>query len=282
MSSLSYHPGMGKLKFKPSGWEVLAPWTTHARMKAEKRELQRQEKISMQEQQRINLEEQRRRDQETAEFQSREKAVADLRAKVVAKLQDLEAEAAQTTQFVVKIRELSQNPALRGVELEGLEAELIEMEKAVIAIQAGTVVNTGSFDTGELSQGWADAQAGLLAMRTVTARALKAIKSLEEEVKARNDEQIRMKLAEAARVERAATEARERRQLEEQRMAENAWRAAEAARKARRDLTGQILEVDRELVKEKRRLGALRVELANLRFQQSEKAARRAAGLGCW
>lgn len=272
---------MGKISFKPSGWEVLAPWATHARMKAEKRELKRQAAESAQEQQRLNLEEQRRREQEEAEFQAKHKAVTDLRAKVVAKLQQLEAQAEEATQLVIQIRELSEDPALHDVNLEVIDADLIEMEKAVIAVQAGTVVNTGSLDTKVLAQGWADAQSGLIAMRAVTARAIKALKALEEEIKLQNDQKIRAELAAAARVEKAALERRQQRQREEQRMQEDAWRSAEAARKSRRDLTGQILEVDRELAREKRRLGSLRVELANLRFQKSELAARR-AGLGRW
>jgi hypothetical protein len=272
--------GKSSSLYKPSGWEVLAPWTTKARMEATEREQKREFYITHQEQQRIGAAEAQKLQQEKQQRASEQKALEDLRTRVILNLQQLEDEAVRTTDFVVKIRELSQDPELRGVNLEEIDADLVEMEKAVVAIQAGTVINTGTFDTDELAKGLSDASSGLVAMRTVTARAIRALKALEQEIQFQKDEQIRQDLAEVARAERAATEARKQRQLEDQRRSENEWRAAEAARKMRRDLMGQILEVDRELSNEKRRLGNLRVELANLRFQKSESSRRRAAGLG--
>jgi hypothetical protein len=194
-------------------------------------------------------------------------AMENLRTCVVTELQQMEDKAVVATQPILRIREAAAAPALRGESiLEELGAQLADMEKAAISIQAGTVVDTGTFDTDALAEAYADASAGLLAMRAVTARARSILKVL-------TDEQVRLELAAAARTEQLAVMQREQRQLAEQRDADLAIQASRQESLRRRDLMSRILQVDRELSKEKRRLSSLRIELANLKFAQAQRAA---------
>jgi hypothetical protein len=264
--------GKSSRLFKPSGWEVLAPWATHARMQAAEREQKREQFVTLQEQERIKTKAAHEREQDERRFAA---AVA-LQEKVVAKLEQLEQEAKRATSVVLKIRETAQDPVLSGdPNLEDLELVLVDMEKAVITIQAGTVVDTATFDTAQLAAGYSDAQAGLVAMRSVAARGQGALKALEGRIKELKDEQIRMQLAAAARADQIAAQQRQDRQLADQQAAARAEAVAREGRLARRDLMSRILEVDRELSKEKRRRSALKVELANARFARSNAGALR-------
>jgi predicted nucleic acid-binding Zn-ribbon protein len=209
------------------------------------------------------------------------KAMEELRVQVQQRLAQMEQEADLATQTILKVRQVSATPILRGDEiLEELGKVLSDMEKAAISIQAGTVVDTATFDTDALAGAYADAQAGMLAMRSVTARAQSVLKTLKERIKTLEEEKIRLEFAQAEAQTRAAAAEREARQLEDQRRREAANREREDALRARRDLMGKILQVDRQIAMERTRLSELKVELANVRFQKSEREARAAAGLG--
>ncbi|GAG28570.1 unnamed protein product, partial [marine sediment metagenome] len=172
-----------------SGWGPFHSLTAREDRKAEKDKAK--QRLSAEAQ---TFEQQRALSQEEA----RTKALENLRAQVIRKLQQMEGEANASTAEILKIRKASANPALRGDEiLEELGAVLADMEKAVISIQAGTVVDTATFETESLAASYADAQAGLIAMRSVTARAQSVLKSLKERVRTLEAERARFKLDEA-------------------------------------------------------------------------------------
>jgi hypothetical protein len=263
------------------GWDtltaVLAPWTAKESSDTAKRLSRRQDAVSRAEQARIDLEQQ----QASAQDQARFEALANLQIKVASKLDQLEEQAEISTGVVLKIRETATAPILAGKPILGdLEEALADLEKAVISIQAGTVVDFASFDSSVLSESYSNASAALIAMRTVTSRALGIQKDLEAKIQEFRDEEIRLQMArEAAAAERAVNERRER-QFAEQRRSEEASRVAEAARAQRRDLMARILAVQAELGQEKRRLSEARTELENLRFARAERA--RSQALSGW
>jgi hypothetical protein len=197
--------------------------------------------------------------------EARSDALEGQRRKTVAKLRELEAEAVATTGLVMKIRELSGDPALEGDRiLFDLEEELLDIEKAVVGVQASTVVDTATFDTYDLAEAYSNGQAALVAMRTITARANGIMRSLEERI-------IEIEEERGRRMEAARREEQFRRDdIRRQQQAEQ-----ERARQQRMDLIRQVMNVDAELAKEKRALRRARMELANLKAAQEERAARR-------
>jgi hypothetical protein len=281
MSSLRYH-GLG------GGWDtltaVLAPWTAKESYDTAKRTSRREDAIARAEQRRIDLEQQQASVVEQQKFQ----ALADLQIKVASKLDQLEEQAEIATSVVLKIREAATAPILQGSKiLEELEVALADMEKAVIAIQAGTVVDTASFDSAILSESYSNAAAALIAMKTVTSRGFGIQKDLEAKIQDLRDEQIRLQLAEERAAEERAVAARRERQLEEQRRADQAARVADAERQHRRDIMARVLALRAELAQEKRALSAARTELENLQFARAERLARAQesqarAGLSGW
>lgn len=264
MSYLSI-PGLGGFfddaaKSFSAGWGPFSSLTAREERKGKKElaKIRLKEDAQTFEQQRVLT-----RDQAEAE------AIENLRLQVVAKLRQMELEADATTGVIMQIRQAAAEPILKGDEIqEELAGVLADMEKAVIQVQAGTVVDTATFDTDALAGAYADASAGLVAMRAITARAQSVLKTLKKRAKDLKDEQIRLQYAQAAAVERAAAQEREQRQLAEQRQRELEWQAEQSRMRSRRDLMSRILEADRELVREKRRLANLKVELANLKFEK--------------
>jgi hypothetical protein len=274
MSSLGYS-GLGSNFFE----SLLIPWKSEQedRERKAKAEVQRRAQAQQAQISAAQRAEAQASEQEALRF----KAITDLQAKAASKLTQLEEQAEIATGVVLKIREIATAPILTGRPVLGeLDQALSDMEQAVVAIQAGTVVDLASFDTAVLAAAYSNVSAALIAMRAVTARGIGIQKDLEAKIQGFRDEEIRLQLArDAAAAERASAERRER-QLAEQRQAEEASRAAEATARRRRDLMGQILAVQAELGREKRRLSEARTELGNLKFARAERA--RAQALSGW
>jgi hypothetical protein len=211
------------------------------------------------------------REQEDIRF----KALTDLQLRISSKMDQVEEQAEVATGVVLKIRELANNPLLVGdFSVSDLEEILADMEQAVVTIQAGTVVDAASFDGTVLAGAYSNVSAALIAMRTVTARAQGVLKTLESRIRDLKAEKIRLDLAAEEARARREIEARRQEQLAQQRQRDADAQAAEVVRQRRRSLMAQILAVQAELSQEKRRLSSARVELANLRFAQTERQAR--------
>lgn len=269
MSSLEIGPrgGMGSLgkSFFQSAAEGWGPFTVFSR-KEERKE--KKDVLKAEYAERAQTFEQQRA---LAQEEARAQALEDLRDKVTAKLEQLEAEANVTTGLVLKIREEASSPVLDGDPiLEDLGQALADMEKAVVTIQAATVVDVATFDSYELAGAYSDAHSALVAMKTVTARAQGILKELSERIKQINDEKIRAQMAaEDAAIRRAAQERRDR-QIAAQQQAAAEELAAEEERRRRREVMAQVMAIQAEVSKEKRRLSAAKVELASLQFSRAE------------
>lgn len=205
-------------------------------------------------------------------------AMENLRAKIVSKIREVESAAISAAAQMEKARKLANAPEIQGdLILSDLDTQIADMERAVVQIQTGTVVDTASFDTHALAVSYADAQAALIAMNAVRSRAYGAVKSLEERIGQLKREQIRAQQlrqqqradADLERQRRAALE------VERQRRAEQADQ--ERQRQARILALQQLRQLDAEIAREKRALRRARADLATHRAQTERLAAQQVA-----
>ena len=205
----------------------------------------------------------------------RSKALEDLREKVNGKLRQLETEANLATGMVLKIRELATNPVLEGDPILGdIDGALADMEKAVVTIQASTVVDVATFDTSDLAGAYSDGQAALIAMRTVTARAQGGLKELAARVQQLKEEGIRARERSQRLADQRRLDVERQRRLEAQRLQEQETRALENERRRRMEIMRQVMEADAELTREKARLRQARADLMDAKSRVAERNAR--------
>lgn len=270
---LKYSRTLGGVSFKPSGWEVLAPWTTKARMEAEEREQKRQKLVTKEEQKRLEREQALEHEQE----RRRAQAAADLQDQIKAKIQQVENSALTAAEEMEAARELAVSPELQGDPiLDDLEEQIADMEQAVVQIQAGTVVDVATFDTHALAVSYSDAQAAFVAMEAIRNRAEALVQALQERIDQLKKERIRVEQLRRERERAAERERRRAEQREQQRQRMAKLRAEEAARRQRMQIMKQVRQLDQAILEEKRALRRLRSEVEEARRQAAAQRAQAA------
>lgn len=242
--------GLGKIEFKPSGWEVLAPWTSWTRMKAEEQQLKTERQIATAQQQ-ADIEAKKREEARLAA------ARAAAQARTDELLKSVEGEASAIAQLVDEIRALLSQPFFAGTAAEqDAQRELAELETAVVQVQAS--FNVDSEDPDKL---YADAAGARTAMRAIRSRVQGLKNKLEAALEAERAE--RQRQAELARqqAEAATRAAAEARRLEQERIAQAQLAARLRAQQAKLDEVKRIRELEALIEEEKRLLSAAQREL---------------------
>jgi hypothetical protein len=91
-------------------------------------------------------------EERTVEQQRRARALEQMRARVVVKAEELDREALRAAAIMRRVRELLSERILTGdAILAQAETETAELEVAVVQIQAGTLIDAASDDTGVLA-----------------------------------------------------------------------------------------------------------------------------------
>jgi len=269
LSGLGADPG----KIQPL--EVLAPWTTLFRSKAEKRKQKQELEVARAAYAREQKEQEARLAKDEKEFLARDA----FRQKVENKLDEIEKEAQVTAKSIEDVRELAADPALQGETdlLEKIEADLAGLEAALVEIQSATAIDAGTLDTEELAQSHADAQAALLAIRAVRGRATGMVDLLKK-----RKEQLKVDAITAERMRREAQEAAEAARRREEFAIRQAdllasSKADEEERRRRTQIMQAVMAIDSEIDKEVRAIDRLRSELDAARIAQAKRAQQAAS-----
>lgn len=204
-------------------------------------------------------------------------AVENFRAKVINKLRELEKSAIESADVMENAREIASQPLLAGDPVLGkVDREIAELETAVIQIQAGTIVDTGTFDTQELAVSYSNAQSAVVAMDAVLGRAKGIVEDLALRLRDLKAEHAR---AERTRKEQALLmiqETKRAEQAERERVAREARNLREEERQRRVALIQRLRELEGEILREKRRLRQAKSDLAETKRRASETARKRA------
>lgn len=260
-----------------SGWEVLAPWMTVVSREEARREQRRKTEEMRREQARIDAEASAAAEREATLSQ----AVMDLRDRVKAKVGELEEAALNTVALLEKARRAMNVPELSGDPiLEETAKDLGSLEAGAIQVQAMASIDTGASTSTELAESYSSAQAALIAMQTISARASAIYKKLVGRVQAIKESQQRAEeLRQQRLLDQQAAERRERAEqirFEQQR----ALAADEAERQQRLDSMRLMQQLDSEIAKERRLLNQAKYELELvLRANQEISAAKHSAAV---
>ncbi len=244
---------------KTSAWAYMSPFGSFA-LKEERKKQEALEKLRLQEQQ-----EQFVRDQQAAQAAAEAAAIEDLRRKTVSRIRELQNVALATTATISKIRDASGALPEGDSFLQNLEVQLSDMEAAVVAVQAGTVIDTASFDTHVLAVSYADAQGALIAIASVNSRAKGVWAELEAYLQG-------VARREHEEVQRQAQAERERQRLDVLRAREEADQERAQARAAvlQRIESMRILsEIETQIARERADLRQARYELQSMRSRRA-------------
>jgi len=262
--------GLGADPGKIQPIEVLAPWTTLFRSQAEKRKQKQELEVARAQYAREQKTQEAGLVKDMKEFQARE----DFRQKVENKLDEIEKEAQVTASAIESVRELAADPDLQGETdlLAKIEADLGGLEAALVEIQAASAIDAGTLDTAELAQSYADAQAALLAIRSVRGRSVGMVDLLKK-----RKEQLKAETLSAERLRREAQDAAEmqaRRNEFAVRQQEilSSTQADEADRRQRTQIMQAVMALDNEIDKEQRAVDRLHSEIDAARQAQAKKA----------
>lgn len=250
------------------GWGPFTSFAIKAQGKADKQkaqvELQRQEQEFI-------------RQQKVARSNREAAAMEQLRAKIVAKVTQIEAQAISAAEQMVLARQLASDPELQGDQiLDQVDAQIADLEQAVVAVQTGTVIDVASFDTNALAVSYGDAQAALVAMNAIQNRATGVVKALQNQIVRSKKERIR---AEQLRRERLDQQARDQRRAEQERQERQRIAAREAEdreRVLRVQAMREISDLDTKILAERRALRSARYALETYKQETSERAAKEA------
>jgi hypothetical protein len=210
-------------------------------------------------------------------YEQEKDAIETFRAKINAKMEEVEVAALEGTSAMEKARKWALKPELEGDPiLDEFSDKVGELETAIVQVQTGTVIDTATFDTHRLAISYSDAQAALIAMKSITNRAVELSTLLKERMREIEAERIRMELV---KEERAALAEQERkRQAEFQREAELKQRALEQKNKEaqRRQQARALQKLNDDLRKERQKLSTIRRRIDELRTRKADEAARQA------
>jgi len=205
----------------------------------------------------------------------REAAAVDrMRDRVRLKVQEIEQVALSAAQAMEKARKLIELPQLAGDPvLEEVESEIGSLEVAVVQIQAGTVVDTATFDTKRLAVAYSDAQAGLIAMRSILSRALGVVEKLEGRLNELKAERRRLQELERQRQAQLAQEKARQRAAEAAAREREQKARQEAERQARLERIQAIRRLDDQIARERAAIRRLKTEVVEIRARAAERAA---------
>lgn len=261
--------GLGADPGKIQPIEVLAPWTTLFRSKAEKRQQKNQQTLALMAQ----AEEQKAHAAALAEDEKTFLAREQFRQRVENKLDEIDKEAQATAREIANVRELAADPELQGQEdlLQQTLADLNGFEAALVEVQAATAIDAGTLDTEELAQSFADGQAALLAIRSIRGRAAGMVDMLTKRRQQLRDQAIEDKRALREATERAAFDQRRAETAVREAELAAAARATEQEQKQRAQIMQAVFSLDSEIDKEQRAIQRLRAELDSLHLAAQRK-----------
>lgn len=210
-------------------------------------------------------------------YEQERAAVETFRDKISAKLAEVEAAAYEATEAMERARKLAVKPILRGDPvLEEFQQQVSELETAIVQVQTGTVVDTATFDTHRLAISYSDAQAALIAMKSIGNRALELVALLKNRIREVEAERVRLEQLREQRAELARQEEKQRAEM--QREAELKQREAEleAKREADRQAAVELRRLDAQIRDERRALSRARTLLQEEKARRADLAARKA------
>ncbi len=198
-------------------------------------------------------------------------AMENLRAKIVSKLREVEAVALAAAEQMERARQLASKLELQGDPiLAEADEQIADMERAVVQVQAGTVVDAASFDTHALAVSYTDAQAALIAMTAIRNRAAGVATALGKRYSQIQAEALRAQ--ELQRQQAKQAEIERQRQIKQQRQDEER-RKRDAEEQQRRQRLANIrlsMDLDDQIRAERRALSRLQ-NLLNARKQQADE-----------
>ena len=210
-------------------------------------------------------------------YEQEKAAIETFRTKISAKLEEVEVAALEGVAAMEKARKLSIRPELEGDPiLDEFGDKVGELETAIVQVQTGTVVDTATFDTHRLAISYSDAQAALIAMKSITNRAIELSSLLKERMREVEAERIRM---DQVQKEREALQELERKRLADfNRERELKQRALDVKQREdqKRANAAALRKVTDELRGERRKLDSVRRRIDELRARKVEEARRRA------
>lgn len=211
-------------------------------------------------------------------YEQERAAIETFRTKISNKLVSVEAIAAEAAQVIEQVRRVAEDPILSGDPiLTEVDAQLADFEEGLVQIQAGTVVDTATFDTHRLAISYSDAQAALIGMTSLKTRAVGILEDLRSRIKEVGAEKVRE--AEAFRKQQILAEQEGRRQETLRQQLE--FKQKESEQEQRRASQEQLFDEHRrlgtELAAEKRVVAGLRRQIDLSKRRREEGVARKAA-----
>jgi fused signal recognition particle receptor len=208
-------------------------------------------------------------------YEQEKAAVETFRDKTSAKLAEVETAAVEATSAMEKARKLAVKPELRGDPiLDEFQERVAQLEQAIVQVQTGTVVDTATFDTHRLAISYSDAQAALIAMRSIGNRAVELVTLLKDRLREISAEQIRAKKLRQQQALLAQQEAKRQAELRREQELKRRDAALKAKEEAERRAASELRRLDNELRNERRALQRAKTQLTDHKRRMAEEAAR--------
>jgi hypothetical protein len=210
-------------------------------------------------------------------YEQEKAAIETFREKIRGKMEEVEVQALEGTAAMEKARKLSIRPELEGDPiLDEFSEKVGELETAIVQVQTGTVIDTATFDTHRLAISYSDAQAALIAMRSITNRAVELSTLLKERMREIESERIRMEQLKKEREELAEIE--RKRAADFAREAELKQRAIDQRNEADRKkaVAAALRKATDKLRSERRKLDTVRRRIDELKQRRADDARRKA------
>lgn len=213
-------------------------------------------------------------------YEQERSAVETFRQKIAAKLNDVETVASEAAAVIEQVRRLAEDPVIEGDPvLEEVDKQLADFEEGLVQIQAGTVVDTATFDTHRLAISYSDAQAALIGMTSLKTRAAGMLEDLRQRIQGVGAEKIRMAQLRQEREKAQAQEARRQDALQMELDLKRREEAQVRRQQEQRAVFEQIRKLGRDLADEKRKVDTLRRKIAEVRRRRAEKQEREASAV---